>query len=99
MFEFRCNLYAEEMQLGCMDARRDTPVIPCGLKVDITCAAEYGTERGNGQLEGQARWIGTQDVEMQVPQLSAPCRSRSKSVLDEAAWQTSSRGLDSDGIR
>jgi hypothetical protein len=24
-----------------MDARRDTAVIPCGLKVDITCAANY----------------------------------------------------------
>jgi hypothetical protein len=29
VFEFRCNLYAKEGQLGLMDARRDTAVIPC----------------------------------------------------------------------
>ena len=31
------HLYVEEGQLGLMDARRDTAVMPCGLKVDITC--------------------------------------------------------------
>jgi len=30
-----------------MDARRDTAVIPCGLKVDITCAADYEPERSD----------------------------------------------------
>ena len=30
-----------------MDARRDTAVMPCGLKVHITCAAEYATERSD----------------------------------------------------
>ena len=35
MFEFRCNLYGKEGQLGRMDARRDTAVIPCGLKLDL----------------------------------------------------------------
>jgi len=28
VFEFRCNLYAKEGQLGRMDARRDTAVMP-----------------------------------------------------------------------
>jgi hypothetical protein len=34
LFEFRFNLYAKEGQLGRMDARRDTAVIPCGPKVE-----------------------------------------------------------------
>jgi hypothetical protein len=44
VFEFRCNLYAKEGQLALMDARGDTAVMPCGLKVDIICAADYGPE-------------------------------------------------------
>jgi hypothetical protein len=42
VFEFRCNLYAEEGQLGLMDAQRDTAVMPCGPKVDITYATDLG---------------------------------------------------------
>jgi hypothetical protein len=30
-----------------MDARRDTPVMPCGLKVDIICAAGHEPERSD----------------------------------------------------
>jgi len=37
-------MYAQERQLGGMDARFDTPVMPCGPKVDITCAADYEPE-------------------------------------------------------
>jgi hypothetical protein len=43
--------------MGRMDARRDTPVIPCGPKVDITCAADYETERGNGLVEDMVAGI------------------------------------------
>jgi hypothetical protein len=41
VFEFRCNLYAKEGQLGRMDARRDTAVMPCGLEVRITRATNH----------------------------------------------------------
>ncbi len=47
-----CNLYAEKAQMGRMDARRDTAVIPCGLKVDITWTADYGPARGTGKFKG-----------------------------------------------
>jgi len=30
-----------------MDAWRDTPVIPCGPKVDTICAADYEPERSD----------------------------------------------------
>jgi hypothetical protein len=56
--EFGCNWYAEEGQLGLMDARRDTAVMPCGLKVHTNSrlpTAASNVETGNLEDLGAAR--------------------------------------------